>query len=52
MDPLLARLETGMLPFARLLGLRFTHAEPDRVVAERSCARTCARGPRSCTAGR
>jgi 1,4-dihydroxy-2-naphthoyl-CoA hydrolase len=34
MDPLLARLEAGMLPFARLLGLRFTHAEPDRVVAE------------------
>jgi len=30
----LARLNEDMLPFARLLGLRFTIAEPDRVAAE------------------
>jgi len=30
----LAQLNEEMLPFARLLGIRFTHAEPDRVEAE------------------
>jgi uncharacterized protein (TIGR00369 family) len=30
----LARLNRDMLPFARLLGITFTVAEPDRVVAE------------------
>src|SRR4051812_2548331 len=31
---LLADLNTGMLPFAKLLGVTFTAAEPDRVMAE------------------
>ena len=30
----LARLNDDMFPFARLLGIRFVSAEPDRVVAE------------------
>jgi 1,4-dihydroxy-2-naphthoyl-CoA hydrolase len=30
----LSRLNAEMLPFARLLGMRFTSAAPDRVVAE------------------
>jgi uncharacterized protein (TIGR00369 family) len=30
----LARLNDGLLPFARLLGVRFVAAEPDRVAAE------------------
>ncbi len=30
----LARLNSGMLPFAKLLGIVFTAAAPDRVVAE------------------
>jgi len=34
MDDLLARLNDDLLPFARLLGVRFTVAERDRVVAE------------------
>ena len=31
---LLARLTENPLPFAKLLGITFTHAEPDRIVAE------------------
>ena len=31
---LLAHLNAGMLPFAKLLGMTFTGAEPDRVTAE------------------
>jgi 1,4-dihydroxy-2-naphthoyl-CoA hydrolase len=31
---LLADLNAGMLPFAKLLGMTFTGAEPDRVTAE------------------
>lgn len=30
----LDRLNDEMLPFARLIGLKFVHAEPERVVAE------------------
>jgi len=30
----LADLNAGMLPFAKLLGMTFTGAEPDRVTAE------------------
>ena len=30
----LAELNAGMLPFAKLLGMTFTEAEPDRVTAE------------------
>ena len=30
----LAQLNAGMLPFAKLLGMTFTGAEPDRVTAE------------------
>jgi 1,4-dihydroxy-2-naphthoyl-CoA hydrolase len=30
----LAKLKSEMLPFAELLGIEFTHAAPDRVVAE------------------
>ena len=30
----LARIKSEMLPFAELLGIEFTHAAPDRVVAE------------------
>lgn len=30
----LTELNDNMLPFAKLMGLRFTEAEPDRVVAE------------------
>jgi uncharacterized protein (TIGR00369 family) len=33
MDPL-ERLNSEMLPFASLIGMKFVHAEPDRVVAE------------------
>ncbi|MDG2284712.1 MAG: PaaI family thioesterase [Alphaproteobacteria bacterium] len=33
MDPL-ERLNAEMMPFARLLGMRFTFASPDRLVAE------------------
>jgi len=33
MDPL-ERLNSEMLPFAGLIGMKFVHAEPDRVVAE------------------
>jgi 1,4-dihydroxy-2-naphthoyl-CoA hydrolase len=30
----LAKIKSEMLPFAELLGIEFTHAAPDRVVAE------------------
>jgi 1,4-dihydroxy-2-naphthoyl-CoA hydrolase len=30
----LAKLKSEMLPFAEMLGIEFTHAAPDRVVAE------------------
>ena len=33
MDPL-ERLNSEMLPFASLIGMKFVHAEPDRVIAE------------------
>jgi 1,4-dihydroxy-2-naphthoyl-CoA hydrolase len=33
-DALLTRLNDTMLPFARLIGMRFLSAEPDRVAAE------------------
>jgi len=33
-DALLTRLNDNMLPFARLIGMRFLSAEPDRVTAE------------------
>ncbi len=33
-EALLARLNDTMLPFARLIGMRFLSAEPDRVSAE------------------
>ena len=34
MIPLLERLQQIRLPFAELLGIRFTSAVPDRVTAE------------------
>src|SRR4030081_358689 len=30
----LAKIKSEMLPFAELMGIEFTHAAPDRVVAE------------------
>ena len=33
-ETLLARLNDNMLPFGRLIGMRFLSAEPDRVTAE------------------
>jgi 1,4-dihydroxy-2-naphthoyl-CoA hydrolase len=32
----LAKIKSEMLPFAELMGIEFTHADPDRVVAELS----------------
>ncbi|HJU19130.1 MAG TPA: PaaI family thioesterase [Stellaceae bacterium] len=34
MDDLLARIRADMLPFAALLGIAFTAAAPDRIIAE------------------
>lgn len=34
MIPTLDQLNAGMMPFAKLMGIRFTHADPDEVRAE------------------
>ena len=45
----LARLNDDMLPFAKLLGVRFKTAELDRVVAERLVRENFAHAPPSHT---